>query len=1182
MKTLILAMMAAMVAATTTTVLAVDSDGKKETSDKTVQTNQNTIIMLRMDGQQAGDISLSGEWDFTYTHATAADIPDFPPDSAFDARITVPGYWDDQTNRLCKTAWWPEAKFTMAGGKKFYGVNYLTGVGWHRTIIDAPSAWKDRSVTLTTGMARGWTFVWLNRRLVGRHNYGTDTPFTFDLTGLLKVGEKNELIIAVDNVHGFNTTGCPFGGLQWGASGIATPVSLHVSEGPGRIADLYVKPGSDLKEIVWEVDLDMPGMEGKAPGSRLLWEVLNAADNTVVDHGEVESPAFEKANRVTWRKRIETVKPWSDRVPNLYRTRVQWMADGKLWDKREQRFGLRRWSSEGRKLFLNGNPTYLRGDTGMYDFPPYVCMPMDKAFWISRIKRMKELGFNYICMYVPAPRTLLDAADELGMIIQCGDVWTSRDSVRSYYKEVWNPLVVWTRGHPSMSIYIFAAEGPYYEGQIEQFQKQRDLVKQLNPESLVLPEQAACGIEYGFTKEEEKELTMKPFPYHAKRLEQYTRASDMMGCRCWGIGGTFYVGWRQMETNFSVFQRPLVAHELYMRSSYLSPDNAVKYTGRLQPGMYTKLRDQLANAGLLDKWRVYWENSARLNAIFKKYCVEKARKCDNLAGYEFLGFIDQYIGCWGTSGYYPSGMLDEFMQFKPGDTAEVILRYSNESVLLLDYEDDFHGRNRSYWARDSLPVDIMISLYGPNPIQKGSLSWVLKESESGKVVLKGEQPVENIRNGYVSTIHSLKIDWPEVKKTTKLNFSASLAGSGYQLANDWDFWVFPKLEPPDVAAVADKECKKKLERRYPKIGLLNADSKEKLHIVSEITAKELEYLVGGGDVLLLGTRPFPVHFFRLYPGQAGRNGMAVGAVINTKHPVFEGLPDEGWGDWLFVPLLDASPRIFFDKAECAALDVKPWKPILEMISEPDRVDKVAMIFDARVGKGRLLVSSCPAEMNNPSRVALVDGLMRYVSGSDFHPEMELSPMLITMLIQGQRAAAPAVVSKSAAAVRKADGREWTNSERLYFDSNVFCRIGNGPWLDKRCVDLGEGITKVTTKSGASSTNEATREVCIDLKPPTITLAANPPLSQQLSVYYATPETLFCIEAEDDLSGVKAVEVSIDGVDYAPYAGPFKLKEGSHSLRCRVTDYAGNEQKELCGYAINGTPRSVIIVVGKEE
>jgi hypothetical protein len=105
--------------------------------------------IITADGRQPGDISLSGEWDFTFTPSSAREIPEIPPDTAFDAKIQVPGRWDDQWGRFHKAAWWPKAGFRLVHAG--WNVRYLRGTGWHRTMIDAPSTWRNCPVTLTVG-----------------------------------------------------------------------------------------------------------------------------------------------------------------------------------------------------------------------------------------------------------------------------------------------------------------------------------------------------------------------------------------------------------------------------------------------------------------------------------------------------------------------------------------------------------------------------------------------------------------------------------------------------------------------------------------------------------------------------------------------------------------------------------------------------------------------------------------------------------------------------------------------------------------------------------------------------------------------------------------------------------------------------------------------------------------------
>jgi len=1265
-------------------------------------------------------MSLDGDWAFTWTGPSVEAIPAIPPSSAFDVTAKVPGGWDDQLDRFKAARWFKTARFTTTLGP----VRYLTGIGWYRKIVDAPAAWKGRAVRLTIGWAVGQTHVWLNGKHVGTYDYGVYTPYAIDLTNHIRPGQKNELTVSVDNTRGF-AGGWAFLGNAGKASGITRSVTLEVSGGPGRIDDLYVRPGDDLHQVVWQIDLGVPGGPRRAPDSRLVWRVRDAAKRAVLAEGTVKVPAFDRSRQITWKARVDGIRPWSPRQPNLYWTDIRWVAgDGVVWDAHAQRFGLRRWTHEGRKLKLNGRTVYLRGDFGAYYYAVHCTTPTSKAHWTRYIRRAKQIGMNYINFAARVcPIELLEAADEVGMIMQCGDHMTVLKEHREHYKDVWTPILRWTRRHPSMCFYGFGGERNYYEGIIEQYQKQYNLIKSLYPESMVMPQQAIRGIDYAFDEKGKRELTRRPFPHHAERLARYTKACDLFGHYSGGAFGYSYFStpWQEMEKRFRIYDKPLSMHELFMGASYLNPDNVGKYTGRVPPYLYTTLREDLTEAGLLDRWPTYHLSSSKLHAICKKYCVEKTRKCDGLAGFEFLGMQDMHF-----TPHYTTGILDEFGQLKPGDTVEGILRYNNESVLLLDFAGG--SINRSYCTGAPFEAQIMVSLYADAPIRNGRLSWALKDGD--RTALQDSCVIPSIPNGGVSTIRTLKISWPAVERTTRFNLSVKLKGNACDLANDWDFWVFPKLTPPKVAADADDNARRRLAGRYNGLGKLAKGSKTHLRIVSRIAARDVEHLAAGGDVLLLGAAPFNEYtsWRSFRPGLGAREHHNVGSVI-AQHPIFADLPHEGWGDWPFYPVLEGASCVYFED------DLgTPFDPILEIISSAEDVRKHAAIFEKRVGKGRLMVSTCMFDADNPSGVALMDGILRYTLSDRFKPSSTLSPTVLTRLTlpvdpadPRNLVAAPSFERQSevrrcwlkygtdyeidattahsghkslkigispdaiknnpcvyvgarAKAIRfkrsprvlkvsawhktqgltgakgnsflifiyltyKEGGRhtlrlhfnpsthDWQLAETTWkpakpvaaatlyiglahqsgtawiddvyfgeaptgpaptpartgpvwhrepvtidFKTAGWFRVNDGKWTSGQRVRVTqEGVTRVAFKAKQDDPAPKTREVRIDVTPPVIALSTRPAMSQEGGVYFATPETDFAFEATDKLSGVKGVEVSIDGKAYTPYASPLRLAQGRHEIRCRATDAAGNRTDSITGSILTGGKTDVLVV-----
>src|SRR5689334_3749923 len=266
-------------------------------------------------------VLLDGEWQFTYTHSANDILPTPPAPSSFVTAIHIPGWWDQQLERLRGAPWFAQAEFRETQGP----VQYLAGVGWHRKTFQAPSTWRGRAVTLTIGRAISIVHVWLNGRHIASYDYGVYTPFEVDLSQALEFGKPNDLLIAVDNTKGF-AGGWAFIGNPGQSSGITESVRIDVSPSANRFVDLLIRPGKDLSQIEWNAELQTPVGAAANEPSIIAWQVLDSRKNRLLAEGRVDVPAFENTNYFSWRVEVPGIQPWSDRHPNLYWTRVQWLS----------------------------------------------------------------------------------------------------------------------------------------------------------------------------------------------------------------------------------------------------------------------------------------------------------------------------------------------------------------------------------------------------------------------------------------------------------------------------------------------------------------------------------------------------------------------------------------------------------------------------------------------------------------------------------------------------------------------------------------------------------------------------------------------------------------------------------------------------------------------------------------
>ena len=1111
-------------------------------------------------------VSIDGKWDFTFTRSSSSEIPEIPSDESFDVKLEIPGFWNNQKEAIKSTDWYQNITFVDGNPR-------LIGINWCKKQVAVPENWQGRIVNLNINRAIGHVNIWVNRKWVAKYNYGFYTPFIVDVSEHLEYGSDNEILISVDNakIGGFSGAWCFFA-PYYIASGISDSVFLDVSAGKGSIDDIYIRPGETLNDFVCQVKLD----SAQAPqikDSVLSWEIWDQTQQNLIAQGQQAVQAFNDSTQIDWQKNIDSLKPWSVHSPNLYWCKLKWLSsDKEILDDAQQRFGLRRLSYKGRKLFLNDKPIYLRGEFGGYYHPTHGGIPTSKEYWLWHLKIAKEMGMNYLNFAAQVcPIGLLEAADELGIILQCGDHITVLKEYRELYKDVWPNIIRLTRKYPSLCIYGFGGERNYYEGIIEQYQKQRELIKSMHPAVFIMPQQAIRGVDYAFFGS--PGVVQEPFPHHPERLARYTKTCDMFGhysCTAFSYSFDEPPLWHEMDKRFEIYDRPLSAHELFIAGSYLNPDNMSKYTDCFPPVLYKNTEKKLKEAGVFEKWPTYSKNSELLQGICIKYNLEKVRKCDNMVAFEFLGMQDLHIFPPKT---FAVGILDEFLQYKKGVSPEYIKQSNDDTVLLLDY-DGGHSINRAYWANDTFQADIMLSHYGEQDIKNAQLSWELKDADA--VILSDNTQLSDFAAGFSKKIHELQLTWPDVKKTTMLNLTVTLEFADKTLSNNWNFWAFPRPQRKEVVADFDQGASDLIASRF---NVKQVDSKTQ--IVTSLDEDQLTHLENGGDVLLLGADSFPVYnkYTKFRPGLGARTHQNVGKVIYD-HPVFENLLNDGWGNWHFYYIFNEASNILFDDI------VKDYgvtfDPIIEVISPAEEVRKQAMMFEYNVGKGRLFVAANVFNMGNAACVTLLDSVISYVQSDKFNPQNALALDTLKKIVSPEPVKSEEVSKDSQESQQTLDYSkyEWQNEPaKIIMKPDDLCRVNNGRWQGIWVVKITEeGLSKVEIKRAGTDSVRETKMVCLDFTPPALKLNSSPAIDQEGGIYIAVADAKYTLTAQDNLSGVKQIEYSTDdGETYHVYFEPFKLNKGYYKLRFKVSDNAGNETDFIFSEELTGGKTNQVVL-----
>jgi hypothetical protein len=364
----------------------------------------------------------------------------------------------------------------------------------------------------------------------------------------------------------------------------------------------------------------------------------------------------------------------------------------------------------------------------------------------------------------------------------------------------------------------------------------------------------------------------------------------------------------------------------------------------------------LKERGLLDRAGTYFVNSCQWMWRIRKHCFEKTRAADRVAGFDFLGDIN---GHWHTSGY-SSGMMDEFFRLKPGETVENVRRYNSAAVVLADLGSDF-----VVTAGDVKTVAFSVSNYDA-AAPDATLTITLTDA-AGKGVWSETMKVGDVADGKVTALGKVKVRFPSAAVNAKYLLKASFAGGAVRAANEWEMYAFA----PVVPAV-------------PAPGV---------RVVSSISEKNLfDALAKGERVLLLGAGPFkslPVTF-RI--GLAGRCSGNYATVIRPGHPVFDGLPHEGYCAWQFRRLMENAAAIQLEAGV-------PFDPIIDIASSEKFPIRQALMAEYSVGNGRLLVCPLKFSEKDPAAVWLKNSLIRYVSGPAFKPAHRLTPDRLRAVIR---------------------------------------------------------------------------------------------------------------------------------------------------------------------------------------
>ncbi|MBS1603489.1 MAG: glycoside hydrolase family 2 [Bacteroidetes bacterium] len=824
------------------------------------------------------------------------------------------------------------------------------GPAWYEKEVFVPSGWKGKAIRLFLERAHWESSVWVNDRPAGTRQ-SLSVAHVYDISGLVRPGEKNTIRIRVNNelIYNLEYSHAVSAETQTNWNGIIGRIELQASD-VVHIGDVQVFP--HLAEHSVSVELAIVNGSGAAVRGRVRLAARTPA-GLALPEVTVGVASADPLIRLTATLPLgDKVFPWDEFDPALYQLAVD-LATEQASDSLRMNFGLREAGVEGTRFTINGRPTFIRGTVNSAEFPLTGYPPMDSAAWRHIFTVCKDYGLNTMRFHSWCPpEEAFIAADRVGIYLQVENTdWRftiGKDTaVNRYLTEESHRIL---QAYGNLPSFVFFCEGNELVGPtVNDFLNGLLADWKKDPRHLY-----TGGSGYPVVEGNQYNDYYGPRPQHWKE----------------GLNGRFNA--RALNTVYDYseyvkkFAIPLVSHEIGQWCVYPDFDQIPKYTGVLKPYNYEIFRESLRDHHMGDLARRFTEASGKFQVIQKKEEIESYLRTPGLGGYHLLQLND-----FPGQGTAPVGVVDQFWDPKFYTSAREFSRFQSAMVPLL--------RTSGFiWTNDQVfTADMEFANFGRSALKQAVLSWTL-ENAGGTVFAKGRTRPTDIPLGSPFRLASLHIPLNRIKTATSLTLRLSLNGA--DCSNQWEIWVYPRRLPAvDTAGV---------------------------RIAYEWNDELKRWLGDGGTVLLLAdTAKIVSTASPVFSGISWNtvwSGMPpdlLGILCDPGHPALASFPTEFYSNWQWWdPVRHSKPMV---------MDSMPdeLRPIVQMIPDWNKNQKIGLVWEAKVGKGRLLVSAIDLKddlEHRPVAAQLLYSLKKYITGDEFRPTEALSTEMIDQLFKPTR------------------------------------------------------------------------------------------------------------------------------------------------------------------------------------
>lgn len=353
---------------------------------------------------------------------------------------------------------------------------------------------------------------------------------------------------------------------------------------------------------------------------------------------------------------------------------------------------------------------------------------------------------------------------------------------------------------------------------------------------------------------------------------------------------------------------------------------------------------------------------------------------------------------------------------------------------------------------ETLAAEIVVSNYSPAPAELAAV-WVVEDG-LGTELSRGSLPARAVPQGGVTGLGTIHVELPRLSAPRALRLTLALEGewdAPYAPGvNDYPLWLYPAAPAPEVpkGVVVRRAYDRTAEEALARGG--------RVLILSEGTAAALPHSRA------VSFRP---DFWSPMFHTNSPDGYSLGIFVDKNHPLFTGFPTDCFGDWQWFEPLQGARGLRINRLPAGL------RPMVQPIASIDQPDRLALFFEARVGEGRLFVSTIDlTEKSGPASRALLAAVYRYVDSGIFQPGAALEPEALRPCLPPLDLTEIRLNGKAALGMG-----ERADYEIAFFDSRGPCGKPEGKAVEFRSenpavleVDeagraraVGEGVSKLT-------------------------------------------------------------------------------------------------------------------------